>query len=65
LLTAAAIVVAVKPSLANNTIRARQTTFCGVFWSRISRSNRSRSPSLTEIRSIFLINADSQVRVDL
>src|SRR5207248_4177915 len=63
--TAAAIAVAVKPSLANNTIRALQTTFCGVFRSRTSRSNRSRSDMLIEIRSIFLIGADSQVRADL
>src|ERR1700756_194868 len=52
--TAAAIASAVNPSLASNTIRALQTTFCGVFRSRTSRSNRSRSTALTAIRSIFL-----------
>jgi hypothetical protein len=52
-------------SPANSTIRARQTTFCGVFRSRISRSNSSRSAALIEIRSIFLIGADSQLRADL
>jgi hypothetical protein len=63
--TVAAIASALSPSLASNTIRARQTTFCGVFRSRTSRSNRSRSAALIEIRSIFLIGADSQVRADL
>ena len=47
------------------TIRARQTTFCGVLRSRISRPSRSRSAAPIEIRSIFLIRADSQVRADL
>ena len=46
-------------------IRALQTTFCGVFRSRTSRSNRARSAPPIEIRSIFLIGADSQVRADL
>jgi hypothetical protein len=63
--TAAAIPIACSPSAANNTIRARQTTFCGVFRSRTNRGNRSQSASLIEIRSIFLIRADSQVRADL
>jgi hypothetical protein len=63
--TEAAIPADVSPSLANNTIRALQTTFCGVFRSRTSRSNRSRSAALIEMRSIFLIGADSQVRADL
>jgi hypothetical protein len=63
--TAAAIAPAVRPSLANNTIRTLQTTFCGVFRSRTSRSNRSRSAALIEICSIFLIGADSQLRADL
>jgi hypothetical protein len=63
--TAAAIATAAKPSPANRTIRARQTTFCGVLRSRISRSSRSRSAALIKIRSIFLIGADSQVRADL
>jgi len=63
--TAAAIASAVRPSLASSTIRALQTTFCGVFRSRTSRSNRSRSAAVIEIRSIFLIGADSQVRADL
>jgi hypothetical protein len=62
---AAAIPSAVSPSLANNTIRALQTTFWGVFRSRTSRSNRSRSATPIEIRSIFRIGADSQVRADL
>jgi len=61
---AAAIAVAVMPSLARSTIRARQTTFCGVFRSRTSRSIRSPSAGLTEIRSIFRIPAGSQVRAD-
>jgi hypothetical protein len=62
---AAAIPSAVNPSLASNTIRALQTTFCGVFRSRTNRSNRSRSDALIPICSIFLIDADSQVRADL
>jgi hypothetical protein len=41
--TAAEIAVAVRPSLARSTMRALQTTFCGVFRSRTSRSIRSRS----------------------
>jgi hypothetical protein len=45
--------------LANNTIRALQTTFCSVFRSLTGRPNRSRSAALIEIRSIFLIGADS------
>jgi hypothetical protein len=65
LLTAAAIASAISPSLASSTIRALQTTFCGVFRSRTSRSNRSRSAALIAICSIFLIGADSQVRADL
>src|SRR6185295_5919293 len=40
-------------------------TFCGVFRPRARRSNRSRSAAPIEIRSIFLIGADSQVRADL
>jgi len=63
--TAAAIATAVNPWPAKSTIRARQTTFWGVFRSRTSRSNRSRSAALIEICSIFLIGADSQVRADL
>jgi len=63
--TAAETAIAVKPSLANSTIRALQTTFWGVFRSRTNRSNRSRSAALIEICSIFLIDADSQVRADL
>ena len=54
-----------RPSAANSTMRARQTTFCGVLRSRTSRSSRPRSVSLTEIRSIFLIGADLQVWTDL
>jgi hypothetical protein len=50
--------------LASNTIRALQTTFCGVFRSRTSRFNRSRSAALIEIRSILLIDADLQVRAE-
>jgi hypothetical protein len=46
-------------------MRTGQATFCGVFRSRTSRSNRSRSAVLIEICSIFLIGADSQVRADL
>jgi hypothetical protein len=65
LLTAVAIAPVAKPSLAKSTIRALQTTFWGVFRSRISRSNRSRSGALIEICSIFLIGADSQVRANL
>src|SRR5437763_16428236 len=52
-------------TLASNTICALQTIFCGMFRSRTSRSNRSRSAALIEIRSIFPIGADSQVCVDL
>jgi hypothetical protein len=63
--TDAAIASAVNPSLASSTICALQTTFWGVFRSRTSRSNRSRSDALTDIRSIFLISANSQVRADL
>lgn len=63
--TSVSTLTLVSPSAANNTIRARQTTFCGVFRSRTNRSNHPRSASLTEIRSIFLIPADSQVCVDL
>jgi len=63
--TAAAIASAVNPSLASSTMRALQTTFWGVFRSRTSRSNRSRSAALIDIRSIFLIGADSQVRANL
>jgi hypothetical protein len=63
--TAPAIPSAVSPSLACNTIRALQTTFCGVFRSRTNRSNRSRSAALIKICSIFLIGAESQVRADL
>lgn len=65
LLTAAAIASAVSLSLASSTIRALQTTFCGVLLSRTSRSNRSRSTVLIAICSIFLVGADSQVRADL
>ena len=54
-----------QPSPANSTIRALQTTFCGVFRSRTSRSSRSQSAVLIDIRSIFFIGADSQVRADL
>jgi hypothetical protein len=46
-------------------MRARHTTFCGVFRSRTSRSIRSRSAALTEIRSIFRIGADSLICADL
>ncbi len=63
--TAVAIAPAVKPSPAKSTIRALQTTFWGVFRSRTSRSNLSRSAALIEICSIFLIGAESQVRADL
>ena len=42
-----------------------QTPFYGVLRSLTRRSNRSRSAALIEIRSIFLIGADSQVRADL
>jgi hypothetical protein len=63
--TADAIASAVNPSLANSTIRARQTTFWGVFRSRTSRSSRSRSAVLIEIRSIVLIGPNSQVCADL
>jgi hypothetical protein len=52
-------------SKTRNTIRALQTTLCGVFRSRTSRSNRSRSATLIEIRTIFLVRADSQVRAPL
>jgi hypothetical protein len=65
LLPAAAMAPAVKPSLANSTTRARQITFRGVLRSPANRSSRSRSAALIEIRSIFLIGADSQVRTDL
>jgi hypothetical protein len=58
---AAEIATAVNLSAANSTIRARQTTFCGVFRSRTNCSNRSRSAALIEICSIFLIRADSHV----
>ena len=57
---AAAIPSAVNPSPARNMICARQTTFCGVFRSRTSRSNPSRSATL-----IFLIGANSPVCADL
>src|SRR5262249_45456577 len=43
----------------------RHTTSCGAFRSLTNRSNRSRSATLIEICSIFLIGADSQVRADL
>jgi hypothetical protein len=36
-----------------------------VFRSRTSRRNRSRSATPIEIRSIFLIDADSHLRADL
>ncbi len=62
---AAAIPSAVSPAPASNTIRARQTTFCGVFRSRTSRCNRSSSAALGAIRSIFLIGADPQVHTNL
>jgi hypothetical protein len=57
--------LAVTLSPSSNTIRALQTTFCGVFRSLTSRSNSSRSATLIEIRSIVLIGAGSQVRADL
>jgi hypothetical protein len=63
--TATEIAVAVKPSPTNGMIRALKTTFWGVFRPRTNRSCRSRSAALIEIRSIFLIGADSQVCADL
>ena len=50
---------------ASTTSPALQPTFCGVFRSRTSRSNRSRSAAPIKIRSIFLIAADLHVRADL
>jgi len=61
--TEAAISTAFNPAAAPGTILARHTTLCGVFRSRTRRSKRSRSASLIDIRSIFLIGADSQVCV--
>src|SRR5689334_1748647 len=58
--TVAAISIAFSPAPAPRTILARQTSFCDVLRSLTRPSNRSRSASLTEIRSIFLIDADSQ-----
>lgn len=55
------IATAVKPSPANSTIRARQTTFWGILR---SRNNRSRPAALIEIGSILLIGVESQVRAD-
>jgi len=62
---AALTLLVFKKSLASSTIRALQTTFCGVFRSRTSRSNRSRPVMLIAICSIFLIGTDSQLRADL
>ena len=46
-------------------IDSLEVRVCGVFRSQTSRSSRSRSASLIDIRSIFRIGADSQVQADL
>ena len=53
------------PSPAKSTMRARQTSFCGVLRSRAKRRSLSRSAAGTSMRSICPIRDESHARLNM